>query len=182
MHTQLPILLKYSSIFFLRGSRTNVNWPRKLAHLVINGVAPYLHELLKPIDGLNVICFDKADADIYWPGSAILILGWCGLSPYHQWVPSNKAITIKLVIGMLNLSWSHSASFSKLVQLYTELTGFIVFLKKLWSAKWIENVVEYQRVLEVSMLVKLYVSKESNFQGHFFLKSSKSHALIHWLT
>lgn len=103
-------------------------------------------------------------------------------SPYHQWVPSNKAITIKLVIGMLNLSWSHSASFSKLVQLYTELTGFIVFLKKLWSAKWIENVVEYQRVLEVSMLVKLYVSKESNFQGHFFLKSSKSHALIHWLT
>lgn len=80
MHTQLPILLKYSSIFFLRGSRTNVNWPRKLAHLVINGVAPYLHELLKPIDGLNVICFDKADADIYWPGSAILILGWCGLS------------------------------------------------------------------------------------------------------
>lgn len=101
-------------------------------------------------------------------------------SPYHQWVPSNKAITIKLVIGMLNLSWSHSASFSKLVQLYTELTGFIVFLKKLWSAKWIENVVEYQRVLEVSMLVKF--SKESNFQGHFFLKSSKSHALIHWLT
>ena len=37
-------------------------------------------ELLKPIDGFNVICFDKADADIYWPDSAILILGWCGLS------------------------------------------------------------------------------------------------------
>ena len=94
---------------------------------------------------------------------------------YRQWLPSNTGhkfancnaeLQLKSLYKLFKVSSARHAG-------YIVLTSFIVFAKTFCIVKWIENVVVYQRGLEVFKDVKMYVTKAKQLPSTFTVKIIK---------
>ena len=100
---------------------------------------------------------------------------WLPPNAGHKFAHCNAELYLKSLYKLLKVSSARHAG-------YIELTSFIVFAKKSWIVKWIENVVLYQRGLEVFKDVKYYVNKEkSTFRKkcHDFLSATVAKLFKH---
>ena len=91
---------------------------------------------------------------------------WLPPNTGHKFANCNAELQLKSLYKLFKVSLARHAG-------YIELTSFIVFAKMFCIVKWIENVVVYQRGLEVFKDVKLYITKAKQLPSTFTVKIIK---------